>query len=98
MTAVKEVKFPYADMHGNLKIVLKTPISNRYGVKFKTKEDIGQNLASLGTDRFDFFLERSLVLVIQYHYLIKFLSCLTCENYFYNHKNFTAKILTTVRV
>ena len=36
-------------MHGNLKVVLNTPIRNRYVVGFKTKEDIGQILASLGT-------------------------------------------------
>ena len=50
LTTVKEITFPYADMHGNLKVVLKTPIKNRYVVGFKTKEDIGQILASLSTD------------------------------------------------
>ena len=37
-------------MHGNLKVVLNTPIRNRYVVGFKTEEDVGQILASLGTD------------------------------------------------
>ena len=50
LTAVKEIKFPYADMPGNLKIALKTPIRNRCMVGFKTKEGIDQILASLGTD------------------------------------------------
>ena len=53
LTAVKEVKFPYADMHGNLKVVLNTPIRNRYVVGSKTKEDIGQILASLGIDDYE---------------------------------------------
>ena len=53
LNAVKEVKFPHADMHGNLKAVLNTPFGNRYVVGFKTKEDIGQILASLGTDDYE---------------------------------------------
>ena len=53
LTAVREVKFPYADMHGNLKVVLNTPTRTRYMVGFKTKEDIGQILASLGTDNYE---------------------------------------------
>ena len=53
LVAVKEMKFPYADMHGNLKVVLNTPIRNRYVVGFKTKEDVGQILASLGTDNYE---------------------------------------------
>ena len=48
LTAVKEIKFPYADMHGNHKVVLNTSIRNRYVVGFKTKEDIGQILEFLG--------------------------------------------------
>ena len=53
LTAVKEIKFPYADMHRNLKVVLNTPIRNRYVVGFKTKEYAGQILASLGTDDYE---------------------------------------------
>ena len=53
LTAVKEIKFPYADMHENLKVVLNTPIRNRYVVGFKTKEDVGQILTSLGTDDYE---------------------------------------------
>ena len=53
LTAVRQVKFSYADMHGNLKVVLNTPIRNRYVVGFKTKEDIGEILASLGTDDYE---------------------------------------------
>ena len=53
LTIVKEIKFPYGDMHGNLKVVLNTPIKNRYVVGFKTKEDVGQILASLGTNDYE---------------------------------------------
>ena len=53
MTAVKEIKFTYADMHENLKVVLNTPIRNRYVVGFKTKEDVGQILECLGTDDYE---------------------------------------------
>ena len=75
LTAVKEVKLPYADMHENLKIMLNSPIRNRYVVEFKTNEDIGQILMPLGIEDYEgifignileAFLpqERSLVLVI----------------------------------
>ena len=48
LTAVaRQIKVPFADMHENLKVVLNTPIRNRYVVGFKTKEEIGQILASL---------------------------------------------------
>ena len=53
MTAVREIKLPYADMDENLKVVLNTPIRNRYVVGFKAKEDVGQILASLGTDKYE---------------------------------------------
>ena len=53
LAAVKEIKVPYADMHGNLKVVLNIPIRNRYVVGFKTKEDVGQILVSLGTDNYE---------------------------------------------
>ena len=53
LTAVKEIKSPYADLHGNLKVVLNTPIRNRYVVGFKTKENVGQILASLGTNDYE---------------------------------------------
>ena len=53
LTAVKEIKFPYANMDGNLKVLLNTPLRNRYVVGFKIKEDVGQILASLGTDDYE---------------------------------------------
>ena len=53
LTAVKEIKSPYADMHGNLKVVLNTPIRNRYVVGFKTKENVGQILTSLSTEDYE---------------------------------------------
>ena len=51
LTAVKEIEFPYADMNGNLKVILNITIRNRYGVGIK--EDIGQILAFLGTDDYE---------------------------------------------
>ena len=53
LTAVKEIKFLYADMHGNLKVVLNTPIRNRYVIGFKTKKDVGQILPSRDTDDYE---------------------------------------------
>ena len=53
LAAVKEIKFPFEDMHGNLKGVLNTPIRNWYVVGFKTKEDVGHILVSLGTDDYE---------------------------------------------
>ena len=53
LTAVKEIKFPYADMYGNLRVVLNTPIRNRYVVWFNRKENVGQILASLGTGNYE---------------------------------------------
>ena len=53
LTAVKEIKSPYADMHGNLKVVLNTPIRNRYVVGFKTKENVGQILTSVSTEDYE---------------------------------------------
>ena len=50
LTAVKEITFPFVDIHENFKVVLNIPIGNRYVVEFKTKKDLGQILASLGTD------------------------------------------------
>ena len=40
-------------MHGNLRVVLNTLISNRYVAGFKVKEDVGQIFASLGTDDYE---------------------------------------------
>ena len=45
---MEEVKFPYADMHDNLKFILKTPVKMRYVIYFKTKEDITNFIFSLG--------------------------------------------------
>lgn len=42
---MEEVKFPYADMHDNLKF---TPVKMRYVIDFKTKEDITNFIFSLG--------------------------------------------------
>ena len=38
LTAVKEIKFPYADMHGGLKVVLNAPIRNRYVLGLKQRK------------------------------------------------------------
>ena len=40
-------------MGRNLKVVLNTPTRNRYVVGFKTKEDVGQILVSLGTNDYE---------------------------------------------
>ena len=45
---MEEVKFPYADMHDNLKFILKTPVKMRYVIYFKTQEDITNFIFSLG--------------------------------------------------
>lgn len=37
---MEEVKFPYADMHGNLTVILNTAVKNRKRIKLKTEEDI----------------------------------------------------------
>ena len=50
LTAVKEVKSLYADMYRNLRLVLSTPIKNRYKTGFKIKKDIGQILETLGIE------------------------------------------------
>ena len=42
------MKFQYADVHGNLKFILITPVKNRYVIDFKTEEDITNLLSSLG--------------------------------------------------
>lgn len=47
---MEDVKFPYADMHGNLKLILNNPIKNRYVIDFKTEEDITNIITLLGPD------------------------------------------------
>ena len=37
---MEEVKFPYADIHGNLTVILNTAVKNRKRIKLKTEEDI----------------------------------------------------------
>ena len=53
LKTVKEIKFPYAELHAILKVVLNTPIRNRYEVGFKTEEDVGEILSSLGTGNYE---------------------------------------------
>ena len=50
MREMEDVKFTYADMHGNLKLILNNPIKNRYVIDFKTEEDITNITALLGPD------------------------------------------------
>ena len=45
---MEEVKFPHAEVHGNLKFILNTPVKNRYVIDFKTEEDITNLIYSLG--------------------------------------------------
>ena len=47
---MEDVKFPYADMHGNLKLILNNPIKNRYVIDFKTEEDITNIITLLGPE------------------------------------------------
>ena len=47
---VERIKFPYADMHGNLKIRLNSPINNRYIIDFQTEDDITNIISLAGTD------------------------------------------------
>ena len=45
---VDEVKFVYADMHGNLKVVLKpSPLHSKSVFDFQTESDIGRLLSQL---------------------------------------------------
>ena len=45
---VEEVKFIYADMHGNLKVVLNpTPVHRKSIFDFQTESDIGRLLSQL---------------------------------------------------
>lgn len=37
---MEEVKFPYADVYGNLKFILDILVKYRYVIEFKTEEDI----------------------------------------------------------
>lgn len=53
LTAFKEVTFPYTDMHRNLTVFLNTPISNRYEIEFKARDNIGQILTFLGIDNYE---------------------------------------------
>ena len=45
------IKFAFADMHGNLKLILNETIDNKYVYGFKTEEDIDETL-SLIPDNF----------------------------------------------
>ena len=37
---MEEKKFPYAEVHSNLKFILNTPVKNSSVIDFKTEEDI----------------------------------------------------------
>lgn len=39
------IKFAFADMHGNLKLILNEPIDSKYVYGFKTEEDIDETLS-----------------------------------------------------
>lgn len=49
---MEEVKFPCADVHGNLKFILNNPVKNRHVIDFKTEKDIANliSLQGLSTD------------------------------------------------
>ena len=44
------IKFVFADMHGNLKLILNEPIDNKYVYGFKTEEDIDETLSLIPDD------------------------------------------------
>lgn len=44
------IKFAFADMHGNLKLILNEPIDNKYVYGFKTEEDIDETLSLIPDD------------------------------------------------
>ena len=44
---MEDVKFPYANMHGNLKLILNNPIKNRYVIE---EEVITNIITLLGPD------------------------------------------------
>ena len=45
---MEEVKFVFADVHGSLKLILNTPVKNRYVTDFKIEENITNLISSLG--------------------------------------------------
>ena len=52
---IDEVKFTYADMHGNLKIVLNpSPVQHKSVFDFQTQSDIGRLLSQLSVDDEDY--------------------------------------------
>ena len=44
------IEFAFADMHGNLKLILNEPIDNKYVYGFKTDEDIDETLSLIPDD------------------------------------------------
>ena len=58
---MEEVKFPCADVHGNLKFILNIPVKSRYVIDFKTEEDITNLISSQGlnTDLVDEDIENT---------------------------------------
>ena len=52
---INEVKFTYADMHGNLKIVLNpSPVQHKSVFDFQTQSDIGRLLSQLSVGDEDY--------------------------------------------
>ena len=45
---MEEVKFLHADVNGNLRFILNTPVKNRYVIDFKTEALITNLIYSLG--------------------------------------------------
>ena len=44
---IEEIKFAYADMHGNLKLLLNKPINRKYASDFTTPTELAQIISKL---------------------------------------------------
>lgn len=47
---IEQVNFVYADMHGNLKLRLHSPVKNKYVLDFKNEDDMSRIISLLGPD------------------------------------------------
>ena len=52
---VDQVKFAYADMHGNVKVMLRSPVQRKYVLRIRSENDIANILSRLDCEyeRFD---------------------------------------------
>ena len=52
---VDQVKFAYADMHGNIKVIMKSPVQRKYVLRIQSEKDIANIFSKLDCEyeRFD---------------------------------------------